>query len=77
MGGLIFDNMFTVLINPDDEPIDPVTGLYPADVNDRFIRTFRIFVLSIALLALIGFIMIFPGPVPNGDAAAALAAELV
>ena len=34
-GAIIYDNMFTHLINPDNYPQQP-DGFYPAEVNDRF-----------------------------------------
>ena len=66
-GGLIFDNLCTRLINPEEEPVQD-NGYYPEDVNNRFISMFRIFIACIACLALIGILMIFPGPVPTSPA---------
>ena len=67
-GGLIFDNMFTHLINPDNLPINkdgPNAGFYDESINDRFIKTYRIIIACWLAIDVIAFIMIFPGPVPK------------
>lgn len=62
VGGLIFDNLFTRVINPDNIPINKATGLYDPSVNDRFINTWRLMIGCWFVLQLIGFIFIFRGP---------------
>lgn len=61
--GLIFDNLFTHMINPDNLKVDPVTGFYPQSVDDRFISTWRYVVTMWLALAIAGFCMIFKGPI--------------
>lgn len=60
-GSLIFDNVLTKLINPDNESIRD-DGTYPDSVNDRFIMTWRVLVGSWFVFFLIGTAMTFPGP---------------
>ena len=62
-GPLIFDNVFTHMINPDNLPIDEATGFYPDEVNERFEKTWRTCIVSWFVLVVIGCAMIFPGPV--------------
>ena len=61
LGNLVYDNLFTHLINPGNEPINEL-GFYPDDVNERFIWTWRIMVTTYLVIALIGFFGIVPGP---------------
>ena len=64
-GGLIFDNMFTHLINPDNLKINKETGFYDDSVNERFVSTYRIVIACWLAIDVIAFILIFPGPVPK------------
>ena len=34
-------------------------------MNDRFERTFRVYVTCMLTIAVVGFVMIFPGPIPE------------
>ena len=61
-GSLIYDNVLTHMINPNNEPFDEETAQYPPDVNDRFIRTWRIMILTWFIIAVAGGALIFPGP---------------
>lgn len=61
-GALVFDNMITHVINPDNLPIDPITGYYPPSVNDRFIFMWRVLVTCWLGLSITGFVLLFPGP---------------
>ena len=61
-GGLIFDNVFTHIINPENKPADLNTGFYDKDINERFILTWRIVVGIWFVICVIGVSMIFPGP---------------
>ena len=63
-GALIFDNVLTHLINPNNESIQD-NGYYPDDVNDNFEMTWRVMVSCWLALALIGLALIFPGPEPK------------
>ena len=65
-GALIFDNVLTHLINPNNEPIDD-DGFYPKDVDDRFIKTWRILIASWLAITLVGVAMTFPGPIQKSD----------
>lgn len=62
VGGLIFDNVFTHVINPDNLPKDSATGLYDQSVNDRFIKTWRLLVACWFVLQLAGVFLVFKGP---------------
>ena len=62
-GAIIFDNLFTHMINPDNKKADEDTGFYDDDINDRFIKTWRLTVLMWLGLFVIGTAMIFPGPI--------------
>jgi len=66
VGGLIFDPVFTVLINPDNKSVDK-DGFYPPEVDGRFISAFRIVVSIWLLIATTALIMIFPGPVKEKE----------
>lgn len=61
-GPLIFDNIITRTINPENLPVDLSTGYYDQSVDDRFLFTWRIVIASWFLLAVIGFFTIFEGP---------------
>ena len=61
-GALIYDNVFTHLINPDNLPIDD-DGFYPPEVDDRFVMTWLTLVTTWIAIFAVGFIMINPGPV--------------
>ena len=61
-GGLIFDNVWTHVINPDNLS-EQDDGYYDPTIDDRFMSTWRLTVSCWLLLAVIGFAMIFPGPV--------------
>lgn len=65
VGSLIFDNVLTHLINPDNISFNKETGQYPKEVNDRFEKTWRILIGSWILIAAVGCAMIFPGPVKS------------
>ena len=62
-GALIFDNVFTHIINPSNEPADKHTGFYKKEVNDRFISTWRIVVAMWFCVYVLATCLIFPGPV--------------
>ena len=62
-GALIFDNVFTHIINPNNEPADEDTGFYKKEVDDRFISTFRAVVGMWFGVYILGTALIFPGPV--------------
>ena len=61
-GPLIFDNVITRTINPENLPVDLSTGYYDASVDDNFLFTWRIVIASWFALAVIGFFTIFEGP---------------
>jgi len=61
-GALVFDNVITHVVNPNNLSIDEETGYYPDSVNERFIFMWRIIVTCWLGLAIISFIMMFPGP---------------
>jgi len=61
-GALVFDNVITHVINPENLPINPDTGYYPDSVNNRFIFMWRVLVTCWLGISIIGFVMIFPGP---------------
>ena len=67
-GALIFDNVLTALINPDNASLQP-DGTYPADsgVDDRFEKSWRILITCWAGLAVAGFLLIFKGPLPEAN----------
>ena len=60
-GGLIFDNVLTAVINPWGDKIDD-SGFYTARVDERFMMTWRVLTLCWFGLAVIGIILMFPGP---------------
>ena len=60
-GAIIYDNLFTHLINPDNKPaLD--NGFYPAEVNERFQDTWVICVSTYLILIAFGLVLIFKGP---------------
>lgn len=61
VGGLIFDNVFTHVINPGNESVNE-DGFYPDYVDNRFKGTMLLMYGCWLLIAIIGFITIFPGP---------------
>ena len=65
VGSLIFDNVLTHLVNPNNEPVDVDTGFYPSDVDERFMLMWRVLVGSWLVITVVGAILIFPGPVPK------------
>ena len=60
-GALIFDNVLTHLINPDNESIGD-NGYYSEAVDDRFRRTFLILTVSWLGIAIVGGLLTFAGP---------------
>ena len=60
-GPLIFDNLFTHLINPDNESIQD-DGYYSKEIDDRFRRTFLIVVMCWLGIVIIASLLTFPGP---------------
>ena len=66
-GALIFDNVLTHLVNPNNESADKDTGFYSKDVDDRFMMTWRIVIACWFVLAVIGIATTFPGPVPKSE----------
>ena len=65
VGGLVFDNVFTHLINPDNKSADEDTGFYDKDIDNRFVETWRFVIYCWLGLAILGFVMTFPGPLPK------------
>ena len=61
-GGLVFDNIWTHVINPDNLS-EQDDGYYDQSIDDRFVSTWRLVVGCWFLIAVTGFIMIFPGPI--------------
>ena len=61
VSGIIFDNMFTHMINPDNLPIDE-DGFYPDSVNERFSKSYLTLIFCWLGLSAIGFGFIFRGP---------------
>ena len=64
VGSLIFDNVLTHVVNPDNLPAHE-DGFYEQSVNVRFMLMWRVLVVSWLVITIIGVIMIFPGPVPK------------
>ena len=64
VGSLIFDNVLTHVVNPDNISVDK-EGFYPKSVDDRFMLMWRVLVGSWLFISIVGAIMIFPGPVPK------------
>ena len=64
LGSLIFDNVLTHVVNPDNISVDS-EGFYPKSVDDRFMLMWRVLVGSWLFITIVGAIMIFPGPVPK------------
>ena len=64
LGSLIFDNVLTHLVNPDNISVDD-DGFYPDDVDNRFMFMWRVLVSCWLGLTVVGVIMAFPGPVPK------------
>ena len=64
VGSLIFDNVLTHLVNPDNLSVGD-DGFYDKSVDDRFMFMWRVLVASWLGITIIGAIMIFPGPVPK------------
>ena len=64
LGALIFDNVSTFVINPDNLPIDEATGRYPESVNQNFRKMFSVFIAMWIGLTLIGIASVFRGPQP-------------
>lgn len=68
VGALIFDNIMTPIMNPDNQNfVDPCFdganyGCYPVDVDDNFQKMMYVLFGVWLLLALIGIICIFQGP---------------
>ena len=60
-GALIFDNVFTHIINPSNEPADS-DGFYKKDVDDRFMSTWRTVVGMWFGVYVLGTALIFSGP---------------
>ena len=63
-GALIFDNVLTHIINPDNESIGD-DGYYSKAVDDRFRKTFLVLVTSWLIIAIVGCMLTFPGPLPK------------
>mmetsp|Transcript_31553 Transcript_31553/g.41789 ORF Transcript_31553/g.41789 Transcript_31553/m.41789 type:complete len:330 (+) Transcript_31553:296-1285(+) len=61
-GGVIFDNVFTHIVNPTGEKVGD-DGFYSDDINDRFIMTWRAVVGMWLVIAAVGISMTFPGPI--------------
>ena len=61
-GSLIFDNVSTAVINPENKPVNKDTGWYPKEVNERFTKMMYVLMISWALCTLIGILMVFTGP---------------
>ena len=64
---LIFDNVLTHIVNPNNESADDETGFYPQDVDDRFMMTWRILIACWFVLAIVGIATTFPGPIPKSE----------
>ena len=65
-GPLIWDNLATHTINPNDEKVLE-NGFYPDDVNARFVLMIRTLVLCWACIAIFAAITIFQGPIKEED----------
>ena len=61
LGGLIFDNVLTHLVNPENLSVDE-NGFYPDSVNERFMHMWRVLVACWLVISIVGIVMIFPGP---------------
>ena len=61
-GALIFDNVSTALINPNDDSVDE-NDWYPSEVNENFEKMMYVLIVSWAICILIGIIMVFEGPI--------------
>ena len=65
VGSLIFDNVLTHVVNPENLPAHKSDGWYDDSVNDRFMFMWRVLVTSWLGITLVGIAMLFPGPVPK------------
>ena len=61
-GALIFDNVSTALINPNDDSVDE-NDWYPPEVNNNFEKMMYVLIVSWAVCIIIGIIMVFEGPI--------------
>ena len=61
-GALIFDNVLTHVVNPDNVSIDK-DGYYPKEVNDRFRKMWLLLIGCWFVITIIGILMTFSGPV--------------
>ena len=65
-GPLIWDNLATHVINPNDEKVLD-SGFYPDDINARFVLMIRTLIICWASIAIFGAITIFQGPIKEED----------
>ncbi len=63
-GALIFDNVATVLVNPDNLPAQD--GKFPASVDEEVMYMMRVLVGCFGGLVIIAMILMFPGPKERG-----------
>ena len=64
LGSLIFDNVLTHLVNPDNISVDD-DGFYPEDVDERFMYMWRIIVTCWLGITVVAIFMTFSGPAPK------------
>ena len=64
-GSVVWNNLATHMINPNDLPVDENTFQYPQEVNENFRSMLQKLIACWALCALIGIIFVFPGPLPT------------
>jgi len=65
LGALVFDNVATHVINPENLPVDIDTGYYPDSVNDNFRKMLLVFIGMWTCITVIGVATIFRGPQPS------------
>ena len=58
VSGIIFDNLFTKMINPDNISID-ADGLYPDSVNERFEKSYLTLIFCWMAISATGSALIF------------------
>ncbi len=73
IGALIFDNIMTPIMNPDNIPFqnpcnpDANYGCYPDSVNANFKRMMHTLTTLFAALVLIGIVFVFQGPLKQNN----------